>query len=546
VQPDSETMAGGARGTDPGARRVAATGETSRLVAPVMLLLLLSTIMVGVVTLIAARSLDDQAAASQRRLARAMLDQSLRHMSKQAYDYAWWNDMAAHAMPDADPEWADANVGSYVHKAYGFASTWVVGPGDETFYAFIDRAPTDRKLADWGGQALAPLLRATRESPMEEPQPAHGMAGFDGEIHFVGLCAITPESPEGDDLTRHPRPVLVFTKRIDRALLAEAATVYGLPELRLEPVAPDGQSHDSIPLADPSGAPLGVLAWRLHAPGSALLAQVWPALVSALAAMLLLGGLFVRRAQQSGKRQRLLAQALERERELLQLKSRFVNMVSHEIRTPLTTIRAASDLLLRYGDRMSLDERGREIGAIQREVGQLAGLVDDVLAIGRTEKEGRPLKPATVDLETAIREHWGQAERALGRRMPLVIAVAEDAREARLDPELLRAILVNLFLNAIKFTPSGLPAEIEVARQGAEVSIVLRDRGVGVPADELEAVFEPFRRAANVGAAPGSGLGLAIVRQAAERHGGRIELRRREGEGTEARLTLAAVPDDAE
>jgi signal transduction histidine kinase len=527
--------------------QTASSAETSRLVAPVLLLLLVSTVMLGFVTLIAARSLDEQAAASQRRLAQAMLKQNLRHMAKQAYDYAWWNDMAAHAVPDVDPEWADGNVGSYVHKAYGFASSWVVGPGDETYYGFIDGAPAGRKLADWGGAALAPLIEATRRSSMAEPEPQFGLARLGGEAHFVGVCAVTPERPEGAALLPRPRPVLVFTKRLDAALLADAAAVYGLPELRLQSAPPPAQDYDFIPLTDPRGDSLGVLAWRLHRPGRDLLRQVWPALVSALAAMLLLGGLFVRRAQQSGRRQKRLAAALERERELRELKSRFVNMASHEIRTPLTTIRAASDLLLRYGERMTPEERGREIGAIQREVAQLASLVEDVLAIGRAERDDRPLKAQMVDIEEAARTHWSRAEAALGRRLPLILAVAPDARRARLDPDLLRAILVNIFQNAIKFTPSGLPAELEVARADGVLTIALRDRGVGVPSDELDAVFDPFHRAANVGAVSGSGLGHANVREAAQRHGGAVALRPRDGGGAEIRLTLreAPVEDDA-
>lgn len=518
--------------------------DAPRLIAPVVLLLLVSTVMIGVLTLIAARSLDEQAAAAQRRLAQAIVEHDLRHVAKQVYDYAWWDGIVSH-VADVDPEWADRNIGSYLRDAYGFAATWVLGPDDQVIYGFLDGRPTDRTLADWAGGALAPLVAATRSSPLDEPQPARGLIRADGEIHFVGACAITPEEPEGADLEPHPRPVLVFAKRLDGAFLEDAAETYGLPELKIEAEPSQPEEFDSLPLRDPSGAPLGVLGWRRHTPGADLSVQVAPALATSLAAMLLLAGIFLRRAQRSGQRQRRLAQALRRERELRQLKSRFVNMVSHEIRTPLTTIRAASDLLLRYGERMDAAEREREIAAIQREVDHLAGLVDDVLAIGRAERDDRPLAAAPLDLEAAIREHWAQAERALGRRLPLQLSASEDVRQARLDPDLLRAILSNVFLNAIKFTPSEEPVEVRATREGGAVVIVVRDRGIGVPEAELDAVFEPFHRAANVGAVSGSGLGLAIVRQAVERHGGSVELRSREGAGCEVRLRLAeaAAPE---
>ncbi len=288
---------------------------------------------------------------------------------------------------------------------------------------------------------------------------------------------------------------------------------------------------------------LGHLILPLAPPGTDLLKQIWPAVASAFASMLLLVGLFVRRVERNRQQRRRLEESLDRERDLRQLKSHFVNMVSHEIRTPLTTIRAATDLLNRYGDQMDWDERQQELAAIQHEVGVMIELVEDVMVIGRTEGEDFSLRRRPIDPAVFVQGLW--AELSHGTQRKLDLEVLGNTDEIELDPTLLRPIVSNLLGNAVKFSPEDTRIEVCIENDGTVLTLMGRDYGIGIPADQLEEVLTPFHRADNVGAISGSGLGLTITKQAVERHGGTLNLESELGEGTRITVRLPVVEDTA-
>lgn len=519
-------------------RQPAAAGPN--LGVPVVLLLMVSTVMMAVLTFVGARSLDRSAEASAQQVAESLLLQTRRDLAKVARDAAQSESVRTVAAGGRDVERAGHKIGDQLAQIFGASSSWIIDGQGRTLYGHLsqDVSPTDAFEAMPAG--LSHLLNYARAAPTQVPTSVHGLLMLNGAVHVAAAAAVPPQTgtepvPPGE------RPVLVVTTALDRKYLDLLEAVYFMSAVDIAGEPPT-EADPAIRLQDASGETLGWLVLKIAAPGTVLLNQVWPAVASAFASMLLLVGLFVRRVERARLQRVRLEETLDRERDLRQMKARFVNMVSHEIRTPLTTIRAATELLARYYQQLSTAERENEIKAIQREVDVMTELVEDVLAIGRTEGEEFELHPQALDLQAMTAEIWSELNRAHGQRHELKLAAEPATRQLSLDPTLLRPILTNLLANAIKFSPEATPVEVDLKVNGERVDIRVADHGIGIPADQQETVFAPFNRASNVGAVSGTGLGLTITKQSVERHGGTLELKSAEGKGTEVlvRLPVAA------
>ncbi len=223
--------------------------------------------------------------------------------------------------------------------------------------------------------------------------------------------------------------------------------------------------------------------------------------------------------------------ALDKERELRDLKNRFISMMSHELRTPLAAIKLANSMLKLYGDRSSEEEKQESYEAIDQQVEYLAELVSDVMTISRADFSGDSFEPELVDLETYCRDIIEQIQ--LAYRIQRIVFNGTDRRiEAKIDKKLLRRALTNLLTNAIKYSPDDKPITVDLTSGAGEAVITISDQGIGIPEADVPRLFDPFHRAANVGKIQGTGLGLAITKQAIELHGGDISVKSTEGVGT--------------
>lgn len=247
---------------------------------------------------------------------------------------------------------------------------------------------------------------------------------------------------------------------------------------------------------------------------------------------------YMRQAMDVLDQQRRLAARLERERELGNLKSRFVSMISHEIRTPLTTIYAASDILRNYGAKMSHAEQMQELDAIQAEVRAITGLVDDVITVDDNAERGPRLKFEPVDLGKLARETWDRSRILLQARHELDLNVTGAAGPVVVEITRFRQILDNLLSNAIKYSPGAASVRLDLEVGGGWLTIRVTDRGIGIPAEDRDRVFEAFHRGGNVEAVSGSGLGLAVVQRAAGQLGGSVRLESELGRGTTVEVRL--------
>jgi signal transduction histidine kinase/HD-GYP domain-containing protein (c-di-GMP phosphodiesterase class II) len=203
--------------------------------------------------------------------------------------------------------------------------------------------------------------------------------------------------------------------------------------------------------------------------------------------------------------------------------SNLMSVVAHEIRTPLTAIKAYTETLL---DSLSNPHTPRErfLGIINDECDRLTRLVTDILDLSRLEAGQRPLRLSRFDLERVVQE-VADSLHAVSRPRQITLEVAaEPGLLVEADTDLLRRLFLNLFGNAVKFSPVGGVVRVRAAAQGEEWMGSVEDDGPGIPPEDLPRVFERFFRGRQPGEqqVEGTGLGLAIARGIVELHGGRI------------------------
>jgi PAS domain S-box-containing protein len=231
-------------------------------------------------------------------------------------------------------------------------------------------------------------------------------------------------------------------------------------------------------------------------------------------------------------------QALEKEKELSELKSRFVSMISHEFRTPLSVISFSSGLLENYSYRWSEEKRFQHFQRIQTAVKQMTRLLEDVLFIGKEAAGKLELKPEPIDLEKFCCELVEEMQLSAGPQHCIIFCKQGEPSEARMDEKLLRQIFGNLLTNAIKYSPEGGTIYFRLLYRSEEVVFQVQDQGIGIPPEDQQRLFDSFHRASNVGTISGTGLGLAIVKQSLDIHQGKISVASEVGSGTTFTVTL--------
>lgn len=231
--------------------------------------------------------------------------------------------------------------------------------------------------------------------------------------------------------------------------------------------------------------------------------------------------------------------ALVKEKELNQLKSRFVSMVSHEFRNPLNSISGMAQMLTSYGDNLSAPQKAEILEQLQRNVTKMTELLDSVLAIGRKDMGKLQFNPAPLDLEAFCRSSIGDIETVFDRKQQIdFIYRGESQKLFNLDRNLLHHIFTNLLANACKYSPQGSVIDFEVCCQASEIIFSVRDRGIGIPAEDLPKLFDTFYRASNSQGFQGTGLGLAIAQQYVELHRGAIAVESELEVGTTFTVTI--------
>jgi signal transduction histidine kinase len=233
-----------------------------------------------------------------------------------------------------------------------------------------------------------------------------------------------------------------------------------------------------------------------------------------------------------------LVRTLAREKDLGQLRSKFVSMVSHEFRTPLGIIQSSAEILEDYLDQLEPAERKDHLESIRSNTSRMSRLMEEVLLLGGLEAGKMQLKPAPLDLGKFVRRLVDEVLSATNRLCPIELSLAILPAEIQLDERFLRHIFTNLLTNAIKYSEAGRVVRFEIACTVAEIVCVIRDQGIGIPEADREWLFNAFHRGHNVDDRPGTGLGLVIVKRCVDLHRGNINVESKVGEGTTVTVRL--------
>lgn len=238
-----------------------------------------------------------------------------------------------------------------------------------------------------------------------------------------------------------------------------------------------------------------------------------------------------------------LRMALEKEKEVNELKSRFVSMVSHEFRTPLSTILSSSEAVKMYKDRMPEEKQLQHLDRIYSQVKRMVALLDDILVLSRAEAKGMAFVPTMTPLK-AFCQDVVEDMQFIAQDHKIEFTYDGEQQSVPIDRELLRQILTNLFSNAVKYSPAGRRIWFDVVCSNSQALFRVRDEGIGIPEEDLPRMFEAFHRARNAGQVQGTGLGLAIVKRAVDAHGGKITFVSQVNKGTTFTLTLPLIPPE--
>jgi PAS domain S-box-containing protein len=232
-----------------------------------------------------------------------------------------------------------------------------------------------------------------------------------------------------------------------------------------------------------------------------------------------------------------LRKSLEKEKELNELKSRFVSLASHEFRTPLSTILSSAYLVSKYVSGEDQPRREKHIDRIVSSVNTLTDILNDFLSVGKIEEGKIQVRMADFQLTELCNSLLNELNTIL-KKGQKILYHHTGSTLVWLDPSLLKHIIMNLISNAIKFSPENSQIRVTTTCGDKSVTVSVKDDGLGISKEDQEHLFERFFRGTNVTNIQGTGLGLHIVARYVELMNGRIEVLSDLDQGTEFVITF--------
>lgn len=231
-----------------------------------------------------------------------------------------------------------------------------------------------------------------------------------------------------------------------------------------------------------------------------------------------------------------LIKNLERERELNNTKSIFVNMVSHEFRTPLAIIQTAVEMMLKYFGKFGKEEVESSLSSIQHAVYRMTKTMDDVLVLGKVQTSQMKFNPSMTDVLFLCSNIVDELENSLSVHR-IILETGENVPENLfVDGGLIRYILSNLLSNALKYSEDVVILRVDY--RGTNLELYVEDHGIGIPKEDFESIFKLFCRGSNVSNQQGIGVGMFIVKYCVNLHHGEIFFHSTNGKGTRFRIVL--------
>ncbi len=229
--------------------------------------------------------------------------------------------------------------------------------------------------------------------------------------------------------------------------------------------------------------------------------------------------------------------AFEKERELNELKSKFVSIASHEFRTPLSAVLSSASLISQYQDKGEIEKVTKHVARIKSSVSHLTSILNDFLSLGKLEEGRTEIKMELIALGDFLTEVREELVETLKPGQDIEIK-CNTRIEFQTDVRILRNILFNLISNASKYSDPGKKIFVNCNLQNDKITFHVEDEGIGIPEDDFKHMFDRFFRASNAGNTQGTGLGLNIVKRYADLLGGSVTFSSRYGEGSTFSIAL--------
>ncbi len=230
--------------------------------------------------------------------------------------------------------------------------------------------------------------------------------------------------------------------------------------------------------------------------------------------------------------------AFDRERELNELKSKFVSIASHEFRTPLSAIMSSASLITQYMERKEEDKVTKHIGRIKSSVTHLTSILNDFLSLGKLEEGKIDVKKELINVAEFLSEVREEISATLRKGQMLHIKMEGPNQELFSDPRILRNILFNLISNGSKYSQEHKSLFLSCSNEANHVIFTIRDEGIGIPQEDQKHMFERFFRASNAGNAEGTGLGLNIVKRYVDLLNGTISFKSEYEKGSVFKVSI--------
>jgi len=236
-----------------------------------------------------------------------------------------------------------------------------------------------------------------------------------------------------------------------------------------------------------------------------------------------------------------VSQSLEKEKELGQLKSRFVSMASHEFRTPLSTVQLSASLIEKYAESFNNPNISKHIAKIKNAVGNLTNILNDFLSLEKLEAGKVEAGFSVFDIVKLAEEITEEMQVIAKQNQSIIYQHTGTNSMVNLDQNLLKNCVINLISNAIKYSGENTFIEFNTEINEQNCIIMVQDNGIGIPETDQKHLFEAFFRANNTGNIPGTGLGLNIVARYADLMNGKVEFSSSINQGTKFTITFPLV-----
>ena len=238
-----------------------------------------------------------------------------------------------------------------------------------------------------------------------------------------------------------------------------------------------------------------------------------------------------------------LSQANQKLQQLNEIRSRFVSMVCHEFRNPLNNIAFAVSSLQRYDRQLSATQKIEYLSDIETNIERMTQMTDELLVIGKIDTEKINIEVEKLDLVQFCQELVVEFKQT---HLSSKIKFTSDRTQLqiKMDYRLLRSILINILSNSVRYSPKNSLIKLKLTTTNHLIKFIIEDQGIGIPPEDLTAVFEPFHRGKNVSNIPGTGLGLNIVKRFVDILEGEINIISHLDRGTTVTIQIPLVKSD--